>query len=202
MLSDTWPGCPEQLKGTVYHYGDIYSAMFLGNMVHPPTALMRRTHIAKAGGLDATYAWTCEDYEFFWRVCAYGLAALIDAPGMLYRVEAADQLTQPGLLVYLARGNLQAIRYRLRHDAERIRLPLETIKDHLAGAYQWLASEELQAKHGRWTTALLSAFKSLWLRPSWKATFKLLTTLLLPGPLWKLAYQLKQRLHRQRLARA
>jgi glycosyltransferase involved in cell wall biosynthesis len=69
MLNDVWPGCPEQLKGTRYHYGDIYSAMFLGNLVHPPTAVMRRTHIAKAGGLDVTYAWTCEDYEFFWRVC-------------------------------------------------------------------------------------------------------------------------------------
>lgn len=201
-LSNVWPGCPEKLKDTVYHYGDIYSAMFLGNMVHPPTAVMRRTHVAKAGGLDATYAWTCEDYEFFWRVCAHGLAALVDAPGMLYRVEAGDQLTQPGLLVYMARGNLQAIRDRLRHERKRIRLPPKTITDHLADAYLWVASEELQAKHGRWTTALLSLLKSLWLRPSWKVTFKLLARLLLPRPLWKLVYQLKQRLDRQQLARA
>ena len=105
MLHDAWQGCPEALRDTRYHFGDVYSAMFLGNLVHPPTALMRRTHVAKAGGLDGTYARTCEDYEFFWRVSAHGLGALVDAPGMLYRVEAGDQLTHPGMMVYLARGN-------------------------------------------------------------------------------------------------
>lgn len=199
-LSSVWPGCPEQLNDTAYHYGDIYSAMFLGNLVHPPTAVMRRSHIAKAGGLDATYAWTCEDYEFFWRVCEHGLAALVDVPGMLYRVGAADQLTQPGLMVYMARGNLQVLSDRLRDERHPIRFPPETIKDHLADAYQWLASEELEAKEGRWTTALTSLLKCLWLRSPRKTTLKLLTKLLLPRPLFKLAHLLKHR--RQRLAQA
>ena len=42
--------------------------MFMGNLVHPPVALMRRQHVNRAGGLDVAMTWTCEDYEFFWRV--------------------------------------------------------------------------------------------------------------------------------------
>jgi GT2 family glycosyltransferase len=176
--------------------------MFLGNLVHPPTALMRRSHVAQAGGLDVTYAWTCEDYEFFWRVSSHGLAALVDAPGMLYRVEAVDQLTHPGMLVYLARGNLQAVRDRLKTGRKEIRLPEATIREHLAGAYLWLASEELLAKNGRWTTAVACLARALVLKPSPKAAAKLLTTVLLPGPLYKFANDLRQRLTRQALARA
>jgi len=202
MLRDAWSNCPEALKDTRYHVGEIYSAMFLGNLVHPPTALMRRSHVAKAGGLDTTYAWTCEDYEFFWRVSAHGLAALVDAPGMLYRVDAVDQLTHPGMLVYLARGNLHAVRDRLQHGRKEIHLPEATIRDHLAGAYLWLASEELQAKNGRWTSAVACQIRALMLKPSAKAAFKLLTTLVLPGRLWKFANDLRVKLTRHTLARA
>ena len=119
MLRDVWNGCPEALRDTRYHFGEIYSAMFLGNLVHPPVSVMRRSHVAKAGGLDGCYARTCEDYEFFWRVSAHGLGALVDAPGMLYRVEAGDQLTHPEMMVYLARGNLQAVRDRMKSGARR-----------------------------------------------------------------------------------
>jgi len=55
MLHAVWKGCPEALRDTRYHFGDVYSAMFLGNLVHPPTALMRRTHVAKAGGLASGF---------------------------------------------------------------------------------------------------------------------------------------------------
>jgi GT2 family glycosyltransferase len=202
MLHDAWQGCPEALRDTRYHFGDVYSAMFLGNLVHPPTALMRRTHVAKAGGLDGTYARTCEDYEFFWRVSAHGLGALVDAPGMLYRVEAGDQLTHPGMMVYLARGNLQAVRDRLKHGRKEIRLPDEAKRDHLVGAYQWLASEELQGKNGRWSSAVACLARALVLKPSANSAFRLLTATLLPGRLWKLASDLRQRLKRHTLARA
>ena len=202
MLHDVWKDCPEALRDTRYHFGDVYSAMFLGNLVHPPTALMRRTHVAKAGGLDGTYARTCEDYEFFWRVSAHGLGALVDAPGMLYRVEAGDQLTHPGMMVYLARGNLQAVRDRLKHGRKEIRLPDEAKRDHLVGAYQWLASEELQGKNGRWSSAVACLARALVLKPSANSAFRLLTATLLPGRLWKLASDLRQRLKRHTLARA
>ena len=202
MLRDVWNGCPEALRDTRYHFGDIYSAMFLGNLVHPPVSLMRRSHIAKAGGLDACYARTCEDYEFFWRVSAHGLGALVDAPGMLYRVEAGDQLTHPEMMVFLARGNLQAVRDRMKPGGKEIRLPEAVIRDHLLDAYQWLANEELQSKNGRWSSAVACLARVLVLKPSAKTAFRLLTVVLLPGPLWKLASDLRQRLKRQTLARA
>ena len=202
MLRDAWADCPEALKDTRYHFGDIFSAMFLGNLVHPPVALMRRSHVAKAGGLDLCFAWTCEDYEFFWRVSAHCLGALVDATAMLYRVEAADQLTQPGLMVYMARGNLQACRDRLKRGRREVKLPRAVIREHLANAHTWLASEELEAKQGRWTTAVTSLFCALLLKPSTKSVLRLITTLLLPGPLWKFANHLRQRLSRLKTAGA
>lgn len=106
--------------------------MFMGNLVHPPVALMRRSHVSRAGGLDVAMTWTCEDYEIFWRVAKEGPGALIEAPSMLYRVEAADQLTKPELLVFVARGNVVAMNRRLMEGAARIGLSRSEIRNRIA----------------------------------------------------------------------
>ena len=165
MLSSIWPGCPENLQSVTYRYGDIYSAMFLGNLVHPPTALIRRQHVNRTGGLDLTYAWTCEDYEFFWRVSENGLGALLEAPSMLYRIDADDQLTKPHLLLYIARGNLFALQRRYKNQLRTIELPQSTIRRHLANAHLWVANEELVASAGQKRKALEHFWRSLCLNP-------------------------------------
>ena len=157
-MKDFWSDCPVELRNVIFRQGDIFASMFLGNLVHPPTALIRRQHIQKTGGLDITYAWTCEDYEFFWRVSRYGLGALIDTPSMLYRVDADDQLTKPHLLLYIARGNLIALQRKFRECLGHIHLPHKTMQVHLADAHEWVAIEELKSNDG----CRLRALRHLW----------------------------------------
>jgi len=195
MLSSIWPGCPENLQSVTYRYGDIYSAMFFGNLVHPPTALIRRQHVSKTGGLDLTYAWTCEDYEFFWRVSENGLGALLEAPSMLYRVDADDQLTKPHLLLYIARGNLIALQRRYANQLKPIELPQSKIRRHLANAHLWVANEELVASAGQKRKALKHFWRSLCLNPFPRdhvGTFIL--RLVTPKPLKTMMQRMKRRL--------
>jgi hypothetical protein len=121
---------------------------------------------------------------------------------MLYRVESGDQLTHPGMMVFLARGNLQAVSERLKPGHREIRLPDAALRGHLVDAYQWLVNEELQSKNGRWSSAVSCLARVLVLKPSVKTAFRLLTVVLLPGPLWKFASDMRQRLKRNTLARA
>src|SRR4029450_5120825 len=47
LVKDICPDCPPEIAGEVYRYGNIFSSMFLGNLVHPPTAVMRREAAAQ-----------------------------------------------------------------------------------------------------------------------------------------------------------
>jgi len=195
-LGELVPGTPADLAGARVRRGDIFSAMFMGNLVHPPVAMMRRRHVARTGGLDETYAWTCEDYEFFWRVAREGSGALIEAPGMRYRVDAADQLTKPDLHLYIARGNLAALQRRLDEDGPRIALPPSAMREHLADAHAWLAEEELFSSRGRRGVAIRSFLKTLSIKPRQRRMFTLfLASLLLPPALITATRRLKQRLN-------
>jgi hypothetical protein len=180
-LRTLMPDAPAEVADARYRYGDIFSAMFMGNLVHPPVALMRREHLARVGGLDETFAWTCEDYEFFWRVSREGWGAVIEAPGMLYRVEASDQLTKPDLHLYIARGNLEALQRRLREDRQRFQLPAAVMKNQLADAHAWLAEEELLSPRGHRLAAIRSFCCTLWAKSRQKRMALLFAaSLLLP----------------------
>lgn len=181
LVKDFWPDCPSELRGVTFRHGDIFASMFLGNLVHPPTALIRRRHIHQAGGLDITFAWTCEDYEFFWRVSRYGNGALIEAPSMLYRVDAADQLTKPHLILYIARGNLIALQRKFRDCLGHANLPHERMKLHLADAHEWVALEELKSQGGCRFKALRHFLSSIRLSPFKKrAYFQALSRFVMP----------------------
>jgi GT2 family glycosyltransferase len=187
-LNELWPTSPAALANTTCRWGDIFSAMFMGNIVHPPTALMRRSAVHRAGGLDLAYAWSCEDYEFFWRVSRQGDSGLIDAPGMRYRVDASDQLTKPGLRLYVARGNLAALEDRLqsahREAAPFAPLSPALLRAHLAEAYGWLGEEELFSPAGRRGIAIKSLWTALRMGVRETRLLKLLIySLTLPSPL-------------------
>lgn len=192
LVKDVCPDSPPDVAQASFRYGDIFSPMFMGNLVHPPTALMRRKHLCCTGGLDLTFARTCEDYEFFWRVSREGLGALVEAPSMLYRVDAEDQLTKPDLHLYFARGNLVALKRRIEQDRDRIKLPQYIIRRQMAEAYGWVAEEELLSGNGNRAAGYF--WKSLLLNPAQKRALTLFPFSLVPQPLFRLARSLKQRL--------
>lgn len=192
-VADLVPRHLDALQGIEYRVGDIFDAMFLGSLVHPPTVLMRRTCVFAAGGLDLAFAWSCEDYEFLWRVSQHGPAALIEAPGMLYRVNASDQLTHPGRMLNKARGNLIAHERKLKSVNRPVHLPRQTIREQMADAYAWLAMEELLSQEGGRWRSVHYFLKSLVLNPMQKKTLVyFFLDVLLPGPLFGIARAAKQ----------
>jgi glycosyltransferase involved in cell wall biosynthesis len=193
LVGDVCPGAPPEVAGAGFRYGDVYSALLLGNLVHPPTALMRREHVRRAGGLDVTYSWAGEDYEFFWRVARNGLGAVVEAPGMLYRVGAEDQYTyrQSRTVPASAYGFLLAIQRRLAEDRRGLKLSDRTIRRTLAEAHAWIAEEELLCDDGRGSAGHF--WKSLRLNPFQTRALVLFPFSLIPRPLFRLARSLKQR---------
>ncbi|MGZ3787742.1 MAG: glycosyltransferase [Bacteriovorax sp.] len=133
-----------------YRKGEIFKTLFLGNMVHPPVAFLRRTAIQKTGGLDQTYHYAGEDYEFFWRISLLGEGAMVEKAGMLYRMGADDQMTAKDLLLFVALGYEKAITARLKKFPGVFEtLGKEVVHKHLAGAHAWVVTSEFSSAFGK-----------------------------------------------------
>jgi len=182
------------LRQVAFSYGDIFGLMALGNIVHPPTAMMRRSCVTQSGGLDVTFAWTCEDYEFFWRVSQFGPAALIDAPSMFYRIEGEDQLTRPDLLFDVARGYITTLDRHFERHRRRIDLPPKLLRQHLADSYRWVGREELLSERGRRRNAVMYLGKSMAFEARRSTLTLLLAAVFVPRQLFSAARDLKKRL--------
>lgn len=144
-LGEIDPACPIELAKERFRCGDIFSAMFHGNLIHPPTVLLRRTQVAKNGGLDLTFTMTCEDYEFFWRIARYGRGAVIEAPSMHYRIGATDQITHSSVHKFLASGHVTALERTLARDRNHLHLPEATIRNCLSESHEWVGDTLLDS---------------------------------------------------------
>ncbi len=69
---------------TVYN-GDLKEQLILGNIVHPPTTMIRRSAIRQAGLLNNTVP-SAEDWHYFIKLANYGTFAYIDKPLLNYRL--------------------------------------------------------------------------------------------------------------------
>jgi glycosyltransferase involved in cell wall biosynthesis len=156
-----------------YKKGEIFTAFFLGNMVHPPVAMMRRSAIQKVGGLDQTYHYAGEDNEFFWRVSALGEGAMVEKAGMLYRYGAPDQMTKSDLHVFIALGYEKIINDRLRRYPEKFKsLGESVIQERLIAASEWVVTSEFSSLYGNKKNGL-RAYRKL-LQQSPKQAVKLI----------------------------
>lgn len=79
-LSDVWADSPEKLSTKKCYSGNIFSWMFMGNLVHTSTVLLRRDRQQKVGLFDVELIKSGEDYEFHFRTCREGDVAYIDVP--------------------------------------------------------------------------------------------------------------------------
>ncbi len=190
FVRDICPSCPPEIMGERYRCGDIFSAMILGNLIHPPTVLMRRESIRATGGEDVNFTHCGEDYEFFLRLARTGWGAIVDCPGMLYRVGAQDQYTKVDNSLPQAYGYLYAIKNRLGSDRRRIELSESEVRKCLAGGYTWIFEQELRSRQGQWLPGYI--WKSLWLNPFQLRLLLLLPFGILPRPLFRFAIALKR----------
>jgi len=192
-LPSLWPQAQQlpQLSGAKVYAGDLFSHMILGNMVHTSTVLLRRSRLQAVGPFDVGLKHSGEDYEFHLRTAYNGPVALIDAPCILYRVGAEDQLTQPQYMIHIARNNLATVRRWTKPGSRQISLPADVLNRRIAGAYAWLGSCEREL--GQTGAAFKHLGLSFLMEPS-MGTLRELAVNCLPQRAQELARSAKRRL--------
>jgi glycosyltransferase involved in cell wall biosynthesis len=195
-VGDVYRDCPPEIAEASFRHGEFFNAMFMGNLVHPPTAVMRRDAVHRTGGLDLTFGWTIEDYEFFWRLARQGPGGFLAASSMSYRVAAEDKLSKPSLHLFPAHAFLLLIQRHLTEAPALLTLSSRTIRHQLAFAHAWVGEEELLSENGLQRQAAVHLLRSVMLHPAQKRVLFLLPFSLVPKRLTTLARHLKQRIGR------
>ena len=144
LLERVWQGCPRESLGVKCFAGAIFQWMFLGNLVHTSTVLLRAARREQVGEFDASLIKSGEDYDFHLRTCHKGAVAYVDLPTINYRVGAGDQLTAPSYAHYVALNNLTTVTRIFEEAGAEIRalLPHSLIRRRLAKCQSWVGMTE------------------------------------------------------------
>jgi len=144
-------------------FGDIFSPMVVGNLVHTSTVLLRRERLERVGTFDEALRFAGEDYEFHLRTCRAGSVAFADVPTIRYQRGMPDRLTRPDHSIHLALNFLTTITRTVARDADRIRLPRSTVRRVFADAHSWVG--QVAFERGEHTLARRHLARSLSYRP-------------------------------------
>jgi GT2 family glycosyltransferase len=177
-LEEIVPELREVAAGVRLYTGNIYSQMFVGNLVHTSTAVVRRERLEKVKQFREDFA-TGEDYEFHFRTCREGPVAFVDVPSIQYQVGMADRLTR--LLGDTAVNYLRTITAALQRKDAGIALPPRMIRVVLARANAWVGGEFAEA--GDHPSARRYLARSLAYRPWQPRVLAQLALSCLPGNL-------------------
>lgn len=193
-LADVEPSCPETLRGTRAYFGDIYSPMIMGNLVHTSTVLIRRERMRQVGEFVAKYTHGGEDFHFHLRTCREGPVAFLDAASIQYQLGFADQITRPESQMNFATSFLETIQTELAEHRKRIRLPRHMLRAVLAEAHGWIGSVALN--RGDLTLARRHLACSLSQQPWHPNVWRQLLLALLPARLGETLRSIYRRLRR------
>lgn len=183
-------GSSEGLASAMVRWGDLFSAMIVGGLVHTSTVLLRRSR-AKAVGFFNEQMRTGEDYSFHLQVCRAGPVALLDAPAIHYRVAGGrDQLTATPYRVEIAKNALKTRLDAIAGDRARISLSDAELRRILAGAHAGVGQELFNA--GEYALARPHLYRGL--PRMWRKRSFLLRALLslLPGSLIRPVMRLRK----------
>jgi len=173
-LRDLDAAAPRHLLDAPYYVGELFDQMFLGNLVHPPTAIVRRERLQQSGPFEPHVTGNGgEDHHFYYRIFERGPVALLDAPTILYRMHPTQQSRVHRLSE--ARADVRVVQHWLRRRAPR--LPSAVIRHRVAMSHRWAGFEELHA--GDRSAATRHLWNSLRREPS-RQTALLLAQSLLP----------------------
>jgi glycosyltransferase involved in cell wall biosynthesis len=132
------------LSNAVVHWGELYSSMIFGNLVHTSTVMVAKQRLRKVGFFEESYK-TGEDHDFHMRTCLEGPVALLDVPSIRYRVAGgADQLTSPKHRLEIAMNGLRIREAAIARNRERIELSDAQLATIMARANSWVADELFQ----------------------------------------------------------
>jgi glycosyltransferase involved in cell wall biosynthesis len=179
-LAEVVPHLPEIAGDARIHFGDIFSPMVMGNLVHTSTSLIRRERLAKVRGFDEKLVRSGVDFDFHLRTCREGPVAYADIPTIHYRIGLADQMTHPSRRVKMAENFLRTISPVLLRDRARLTLTQRQIEELLGEAEAFLGEAYLDAdQHATARTHLLGSLRHLPLQP--RVASLLLLSLLPPS---------------------
>lgn len=186
---------PAQEQRVPTLHGQVYDELVLGNFIHPPTVMIRREALEKAGRFDTQFRIGCE-WEWLVRVARAGPVGYIDRPLLRYRRSPTQVTHNP----QTALDALQVAQLIHRRDpAIRRRIP-DAVRRHLGNLHlsaAYALSEQRPATALR--LLMISALRYHTLRRSSLAT---LVRLSLPGGALRRLRQFRQRLRRGRLPAA
>jgi len=100
-----------------------------------------------------------EDYDFHLRTCREGPVAFLDISSICYQKGMADQLTRPGMGVWVSQNFLKTILPIIEQDRARISLRQDQLDNILADAYLWVGEQLLNANLPRSSTNLWQSLR-------------------------------------------
>ncbi|MFZ5890210.1 MAG: glycosyltransferase family 2 protein [Myxococcota bacterium] len=129
------------ISNALVRWGDLYSPMIFGSLVHTSTVLISKPRLRAVGFFDEGYR-TGEDYDFHLRTCLEGPVALLDVPSIRYRVAGgSDQLTAPAYTLEMAMNALRIREKTIASNRARIQLSDSELAKIMARANSWIAGE-------------------------------------------------------------
>lgn len=174
---------PDSIPPVFVRWGDIFSQMLMGNLVHTSTVLMRRSRYELVGKFDESMR-TGEDYDFHLRTCRAGPVALLDVPAIRYQCGRPDQLSRNELMLQIARNFVRTVERALRRDRDRVTLPGWMVKRSLASGHRWIGEAALTGGDPSEARTHLAA--SLWHYQMQPRTALLLASTFMPASVSRL----------------
>jgi len=154
-----WPDAPAGLAEVPVSDGNIFSQMIFGNLVHTSTVMLTRERYEKVRGFREDLRMSGEDYDFHLRTCREGPVAFLDISSICYQKGMADQLTRPGMGVWVSQNFLKTILPIIEQDRARISLRQDQLDNILADAYLWVGEQLLNANLPRSSTNLWQSLR-------------------------------------------
>lgn len=126
------------------YWGDIYSQMIMGNMVHTSTVLLRKERLADVQAFNTKYQPTGEDYDFHLRTCRAGQVGYLDLPTIDYQIGMPDRLTRHETHLAIATYFLEVIEREMAEHGDRITLTPAMRNAVRAEAHEWIGYQLLE----------------------------------------------------------
>jgi glycosyltransferase involved in cell wall biosynthesis len=170
-------------EGHKVFFGDIFSPIILGNIVHTSTLLVRAERIRKAGPYDSKRfpaRKPGEDHDFHLRLAAAGPVAFLDAVTIDYVVGAGDAITSAANNLAISLSHLEHVEHAMALYGGRIRLPRAMLTDALSDAYGWAGQTHFY--EGDLARARRYLLRSLGYRPLRAERWKYLAGTFVPKP--------------------
>lgn len=89
-------GADPRARAIAVHHGRVYAQLAMGNFIHPPTVMFRRSALALAGPFDPEVRIACE-WDWFVRVARAGPVAYLDVPLLRYRRSSGQISSSPAM---------------------------------------------------------------------------------------------------------